>query len=54
MVLLFAALDGSLVTDPFLWLNAFPAFALVAVAVLGWPERERLLDEIETAYRRAR
>ncbi|HPK65841.1 MAG TPA: hypothetical protein PKX99_04595 [Thermoanaerobaculia bacterium] len=54
VVLLFAALDGSLVTDPFLWLNAFPAFALVAVAVLGWPERERLLDEIETAYRRAR
>lgn len=54
VVLLLAALDGSLRSQPLLWVNALPAFALVAVAALRWPERERLLDELEAAERAAR
>lgn len=51
VVLLLAALDGSLRTQPLLGLNALPAFALAAFAGTTWPRRDALVEEIAAVDR---
>ena len=51
VVLLLAALDGSLRTQPLLGLNALPAIALAAFAWRTWPRRDALVEEIAAVDR---
>lgn len=52
VILLFAALDGSLSSEPLLLLNALPAGALAVFAGTSWPRGAALVEEIAAVDRR--